>query len=158
MKILIAVLVMAMLTSCKPVDISPPNEIPKRPPTEQPDPPKSNKMKITIGDTIFTVTLDTSSTTTAFKAMLPLVLLLSDFNGNEKVAMLPGSLTAAATNSGTIVAGDIMLYGSNSLVLFYETFSTSYSYTKIGRIDNTAGLKAALGRGNVTIKFEIDGD
>lgn len=149
---------MAVLTSCTPAEISSPDEIPTRPPTEQPDPPKSNAMKIAIGSSVFTATLATSATARAFKALLPLTLSMSDFNSNEKVAGLTGSLTTAATDHGTIMTGDIMLYGSSSLVLFYETFSTSYSYTKIGRIDNTAGLKEALGKGNVTIKFEIDGD
>lgn len=47
-----------------------------------------------------------------------------------------------------------MLYGNNTLVLFYKNFNTSYSYTKLGAIDNPAGLEAALGNGNVVVKFE----
>lgn len=73
-----------------------------------------------------------------------------------KVCSLSGSLTTSASNPGTIRAGDIMLYGANSLVLFYETFSTSYSYTRIGRIDPVSGLKSALGRGDITVKFELE--
>jgi len=48
-----------------------------------------------------------------------------------------------------------MLYGSNTLVLFYQTFSTSYNYSRIGRIANPAGLADALGLGNTTVKFEL---
>lgn len=115
----------------------------------------SNSMKITIGTTVFTATLSESPTVTAFKAMLPLTLDMSDFNRNEKVASLPHSLVTAAANPGTIRTGDVMLYGAGSLVVFYETFSTSYSYTRIGRIDNPDGLKAALGGGNITLTFEL---
>jgi hypothetical protein len=50
-----------------------------------------------------------------------------------------------------------MLYGDNCVVLFYETFTTSYSYTKIGSIDNPAGLKTALGTGDPEVFFEING-
>lgn len=161
MNLLIVILSLLTLTSCSSEDNYPNDEMLSPPTTEQPDesnPPKSNRMKITIGNAIFTATLATNSSVAAFKSMLPLTLTMSDFNSNEKVAGLPHSLITAATNPGTILTGDFMLYGSSSLVLFYETFSTSYSYTKIGRIDDTAGLKAALGKSNVTIKFEIDGD
>lgn len=114
----------------------------------------SNSMKVSIGNSTFTATFSNSATAKAFKAMLPLTLKMSDFNNNEKVCSLPSSLTIAASSPGTIHTGDIMLYGSSSLVLFYETFSTPYSYTRIGQIDNVAGLKAALGSASITIKFE----
>lgn len=161
MRFLIMILALLTSTSCSPEDSFPRDLRPIPPTAEQPDAPDSptsKTMKITIGSTRFTATLATNTSATAFKAMLPLTLSMSDYNNNEKVAALPGSLTTTATTRGTIWAGEIMLYGSNSLVLFYETFSSSYSYTKIGQIDNTTGLKAALGRGNVTIKFELDGD
>ena len=47
-----------------------------------------------------------------------------------------------------------MLFGSNCIVVFYETFKTSYSYTRIGKVKDTESLKKALGSGDVTIKFE----
>lgn len=161
MKLLITILSFLTLTTCSPEGnlqkVETPNLFPPEQPKE-PDLEKNNTMKITIGNTPFTATIATNATVTAFKVLLPLTLTMSDFNNNEKVASLPQNLTTTATPPGTIQTGDIMLYGSSSLVLFYETFPSSYKYTKIGRIDNTLGLKTALGKGNVTIKFEKNGD
>jgi hypothetical protein len=115
----------------------------------------SAKLKITIGSHTFNATVYTNATATAFKTKLPLTVNLSDLNGNEKFFNLPDSLPANASNPGTVETGDLMLYGSNTLVLFYKTFSTSYSYTRIGRIDNPSGLTTALGSGNVTVTFKL---
>ena len=52
---------------------------------------------------------------------------------------------------GTIHSGDLMLYGSDCLVLFYQTFQSGYSYTKIGKILKPQGLEKALGEGEIKI-------
>lgn len=61
---------------------------------------------------------------------------MSELNGNEKYYYFEETLPSNATQIGTIQTGDIMLYGSDCLVLFYDTFSTSYRYTRIGKIDS----------------------
>ena len=116
----------------------------------------SMKLKITIGTNTFTATLYNNATVTAFKTRLPMTINMKELNGNEKYFDLPDNLPANASNPGTIQAGDLMLYGSNTLVLFYKSFSTSYNYTRLARIDNPSGLAAALGSGNVTVKFELE--
>jgi len=114
------------------------------------------KMKITIGTTVFTANFYDNATATAFKAKLPITINMTELNGNEKYFDLPNVLPANASNPVTIQNGDLMLYGSNTLVLFYKTFSTSYSYTRIGRIENPSGLANALGSGNATVTFEAE--
>lgn len=113
----------------------------------------SNQLIIRVGQRTFTATLLTNTTATAFKAHLPLTLSMQELNGNEKYGELSPALPTHAANPDTIQAGDLMLYGSTTLVLFYETFRTTYSYTKIGHVDNPSGLAAALGTGNVTVSF-----
>lgn len=115
-----------------------------------------SKMKIKIGNCTFTATLYDNSTATAFKSLLPLTANMVELNGNEKYVELSSSLPTDAANPGTIQNGDLMLYGSSTLVLFYKTFSTSYSYTRLGRIDDVTGLVAALGAGNISVTFELE--
>ena len=116
----------------------------------------SMKLKITVGTNVFTATLYSNATVAAFKSRLPMTINMRELNGNEKYFDLPNSLPVNASNPGTIQTGDLMLYGSNTVVLFYKSFSTSYIYTRLGRIDNPSALTAALGTGNVTVKFEVE--
>ncbi len=116
----------------------------------------TNQMIVKIGRGTFTATLAENATATAFKAMLPLTLRMEDVNANEKVASLPAKLLTNDANPKRIEAGDLMLWTSRSVVLFYKSFPTSYSYTKLGRINGAAGLAAAVGSGNVTVTFELN--
>jgi hypothetical protein len=81
---------------------------------------------------------------------------MTELNGNEKYYRLPDDLPTNASNPMAIQAGDLMIYGSRTLVLFYKSFPTSYEYTRLGRINDTKGLAAALGSGSVTVSFKKD--
>ena len=118
--------------------------------------PASNQMRIKIGSSTFTATLYDNATATAFKGMLPMTIKMSELNGNEKYFDLSVNLPTNASNPGKIESGDLMIYGSNTLVLFYKTFSTSYSYTRLGRINDTKGLPGAVGSGSVRVTYELE--
>jgi hypothetical protein len=122
------------------------------------NPPSSEKpmpeIRITIGDRIFSATLENTRTAAEFAKELPLTLRMNELNGNEKYIGLPGKLSAAPECPGRIRSGDLMLYGRSTLVLFYESFPTSYSYTRIGKITAVKGLKDAVGDREITVKFE----
>lgn len=114
------------------------------------------KLKVTVDSVVFTATLHNNPSAKAFKAKLPMTINMTELNRNEKYFDLSDNLPTNASNPGTIQTGDLMLYGSNTLVLFYKTFSTSYNYTRLGSIENSSGLAAALGSGNTTVKFESE--
>lgn len=124
--------------------------------TDNNTPMANGKIKITVNSRTFTATLLDNNSAKAFKEMLPLTIHMTELNGNEKYYDLPNSLPTNASNPGTIKNGDLLLYGSKTLVLFYKTFSTSYSYTQLGAIDDVTGLASALGSGNVTVTFEVE--
>lgn len=117
--------------------------------------PVDNAMTITIGGTAFGATLSANPTAAAFKALLPLSVSMSELNGNEKLYRLPTSLPAQPSRPTSIRSGDVMLYGENTVVLFYKSFATTYSYTRIGRIDDPAGLERAVGSGSVAMTFAV---
>ncbi|QHV98158.1 cyclophilin-like fold protein [Spirosoma endbachense] len=116
----------------------------------------SNRLRIQVGSYTFTATLLNNATVTAFKTRLPITLSMNELNRNEKYAELPAPLPTNAANPRAIQTGDLMLYGSTTLVLFYEPFQTTYSYTKLGHVDNSEGLATAPGSGNVTVTFELE--
>lgn len=106
-------------------------------------------VKVTINDKEYTINLENNETAREFLNHLPLELNMSELNGNEKYVYIDFTLPTNATNPKQISAGDVMLYGNNCLVIFYETFNTQYSYTKIGHIDNLSNLDNS----SISVKF-----
>lgn len=114
------------------------------------------RMWMTVGGRRFAITLADNAAARALAAQLPLTLNMAELNGNEKHGELPKPLPTDAIQPGTIRAGDLMLYGSSTLVVFYLTFDSSYSYTRLGQVDDPVGLTQALGRQNARIEFSKD--
>ena len=112
------------------------------------------KLTITVGGKTFTATLTEQPAARALADLLPLTLDMTELNGNEKYGMLPTALPTQAERVGQIHAGDLMLYGSDCLVLFYKSFRSGYSYTRLGSLDDANGIAAAVGRGHVRITIE----
>lgn len=113
------------------------------------------KMNVQIGTENFTATLEDNEAAAAFTEMMkeePVVIQMSDYSGFEKVGSLGTSLPASNSQI-TTQAGDIVLYNNSQIVIFYG--SNSWSYTRLGRIDDLTGWGEALGSGDVTVTFSI---
>ena len=112
------------------------------------------RIKMMIGQQTFSAKLYRNATTQALVQQFPLTIRMSELNRNEKFYYLSKNLPTQTQTPGSIRAGDLMLYGSDCLVLFYKNFSTSYSYTPLGYIENPTGLAAALGNNDVQVTFQ----
>lgn len=115
------------------------------------------KLTVQVGDTAFLATLEDNAAVDAFIDMMeqaPVVIEMSDYSGFEKVGSLGTSLPDSNSQI-TTSAGDIVLYNGNQIVIFYG--SNSWSYTRLGKIDDLSGWEDALGSGDVTVTFSIGG-
>ena len=117
---------------------------------------EERSMKVWIGGTAFDAALAENDTARAFAALLPMELHMTELNGNEKYHYLMSGLPNAPERVGHIEAGDILLFGDSCVVVFYQSFDTPYSYTRIGRIGNADGLAELLGPGDADVTFARD--
>ncbi len=111
---------------------------------------ENTNINVTIKDKKYTAKIEDNETAQAFLNKLPQNYNMTELNGNEKYFYMDTKLPSNPRNPKHIEKGDIMLYGDDCLVVFYKSFDTSYSYTKIGHIDNLPDL----GKDNIDIKFE----
>lgn len=109
-----------------------------------------SSVRATINGKQYTIQLEDNETAKDFANLLPQEFNMSELNGNEKYIYLDITLPTNSSNPNHIDSGDVMLYGDNCLVIFYKSFDTSYSYTKIGHIDNLPNL----GNDSISVKFE----
>jgi len=107
-------------------------------------------VKAIINGKEYIIDLEDNETANSFVSLLPQELNMSELNGNEKYIYLDTTLPTNSSTPKRINAGDVMLYRDNCLVIFYKSFDTSYSYTKIGHIDNLPNL----GNGSISVKFK----
>ena len=114
----------------------------------------ASKVKMNIGGREFTIRLEDTEAACELAKRLPLSLEMTELNGNEKYVTLASQLPTSVEKVGKIETGDVMLWGDDCLVVFYKSFVTSYSYTRIGHVTEADGLVKAVGKGNVTSDFK----
>lgn len=100
------------------------------------------KMKIVINDIEYDFYLENNMAAFDLMSLAPLNLYMNDLDNNEKYSYLSYSLTNEDDFTGKIIKGDVMLYQSNCIVLFYKNFDTTYTYTKLGHIENLPDINS----------------
>ena len=110
---------------------------------------------VSVGGTIFSAAFADNPGAQALRELLadgPMTLSLSDYGGFEKVGPLSQSLPTSNSQT-TTQSGDIMLYQGNQIVMFYG--SSSWSYTRLGKIDDLTGWAEALGSGSISVILSL---
>lgn len=100
------------------------------------------KMNVIINNKKYDVVLENNNTSKEFINMLPVKYKMKELNGNEKYIYLDKKIISSPSYYETINKGDIMLFQDNCIVIFYKTFNTNYSYTKIGHINDLDDLSS----------------
>lgn len=116
---------------------------------------KQNTFSVTVGGTTFTANFADNTGAQALKELLaqgPVTIDMRDYGGFEKVGNLGQNLPTSNSQT-TTQEGDIVLYQGNQIVIFYG--SNSWSYTRLGKIDDLTGWREALGSGDVSVTFSL---
>ncbi len=116
-----------------------------------------DRVYITVNGTTLTAVLEDNSSAAAFVELLKqgdITIDMSDYGNFEKVGSLGTSLPRNDEQI-TTEAGDLILYQGNSITIYYDT--NSWSFTRLGKIENVTSeeLKSVLGSGDVTAVFSL---
>ena len=107
-------------------------------------------ISVIIDGKTYKLNLESNTTVDEFIRLLPKEYTMKELNGNEKYVYINESLSTVKYMPKRIEKGDVMLYGDNCIVIFYKSFDTNYSYTKIGHIDDLDDL----GNKDIVVRFE----
>ncbi len=112
-----------------------------------------------INETMVAVAWEDNDSAAALKELCedaPLTIQMSMYGGFEQVGAIGRRLPSNDVQT-TTSAGDIVLYSSNQIVIFYG--SNSWAYTRLGHItdQDASGMASLLGNGNVTITIRMEG-
>ena len=110
---------------------------------------KTTGMILAINETEVPVTWEDNPSVQELEGLLPLTVSMSIYGGFEQVGPLGQRIASSDVQTDTD-PGDIVLYASSQIVIFYG--SNSWAYTRLGHIDmQREELEELLGKGNVSI-------
>ncbi|MEY8308952.1 cyclophilin-like fold protein [Erysipelotrichaceae bacterium 51-3] len=115
----------------------------------------TRRIAVRIQDQVFPADLADTVAADQLYARLekePLTITAHDYGGFEKVGDL-GQTLSASDHQMTTESGDLVLYQSDQIVLFYG--SNRWFYTKLASLKDTTGLEDALGSGEISYTLFI---
>ena len=114
-------------------------------------------MQMKINNTPVTVAWENNESVAALKELAAndLTIQMSMYGGFEQVGSIGQRLPSSDVQTSTS-SGDIVLYSSNQLVVFYG--SDSWAYTRLGHItDKTSDeMRTLLSNGDVNITLSVE--
>ena len=109
------------------------------------------EMKLLIDEKEISVNWENNESVKALKQITPLEIKMNKYGGFEQVGPI-GKTIASNDVNYTSNPGDIVLYSSNQIVIFYG--SNTWQYTKLGHLDlEQSEIKTLLDKPNVTLKL-----
>lgn len=113
--------------------------------------PEEEIMKLEIDENVLDVSWNNSASVTALKEIKPLTINMHLYGGFEQVGSI-GQSIVSDDKEITTKPGDIVLYSSDQIVVFFGT--NTWSYTKLGHINlSNSELNTLLNKSNVTLKI-----
>ena len=113
--------------------------------------PEEEIMKLEIDENVLDVSWNNNASVTALNGIKPLTISMHLYGGFEQVGSI-GQSIVSDDKEITTKPGDIVLYSSNQIVVFFGT--NTWSYTKLGHINlSKSELNALLNKSNVTLKI-----
>lgn len=118
---------------------------------------ENTNLTLSVNGTPLRVKWENNSSVSALKELAAggnLTIKAHQYGGFEQVGSLPQRIESNDVHM-TAEPGDIMLYSSNSVVVYYGT--NTWSYTKLGHIENLseAELQELLSGETVTLTFSL---
>ena len=111
---------------------------------------EENVMKININNEEYVINVENETLMEELFNSLPEKFTMTELNGNEKYYYLNSNMKNANSEAvGQVQKGDVMLFGSDCLVIFYDSFETEFRYTILGHLCD----KEYLGKGNVDVSI-----
>lgn len=112
-------------------------------------------LRITVGGQTFTADLEDTAAAQALTEMLPMTLVMNDWQGVAKRFDLPSAFPESAQELPSLNSGQLVLEGTGTLCLFYQPDAQGGSYTPLASVREVEALEQAVEGEAVEVTFDL---